>query len=602
MKKKFSSFLMFIMVLSLGGCTSSNVNYTEKKVSVYRDSLTSDETVGLRMVGDIPYIKIDDYYNGLIFTGAEKYPQQASLMKVTRSGSVYETAAYDGTKGIFDAEKDTFECENLERYTNQPYYALLLASERDPSAPFIRISSVDYFGEVTPVKVDFKKYGIDLIGDGNELWVPLATLQSLFCSPYAYNVFYNGKAIYISDGLEQLQSVNAKDMDEDYYAFGDTVRSEEKISFDYNNLCFFVDTCFGCPENSRLSANIAEDGLDKTLDQTIDGMELPGVKKMLLSQDMKEYAGGLFLLFMALDDGGHTGFSDYNWVQEEDISKWTDAMTKLGIMFTDRTMYGFSSSKEIAAVFEKAKQDGFDRLEVLAYDNGSEQGTYVEKGDTAMYVFEHFYCNRSAWTDYEDGKSSTMPEDSMGTFMRALEMAKANPAIKKFVVNLSMNGGGESGIATTISKIMCGQAFRHQYNDYTGQDEILHYDVDLNFDGKFDEKDNETSYPFKFAVVSSGRTWSSANYLTNMAKDNGICVLGEQSKGGAYTPQQTPEAEGLFFDMSGRYKLLDKKGETVDLGIEPDYLLTEEKDGVIDYSRFFDFEEISGLIDRYYSK
>lgn len=40
--------------------------------------------------------------------------------------------------------------------------------------------------------------------------------------------------------------------------------------------------------------------------------------------------------------------------------------------------------------------------------------------------------------------------------------------------------------------------------------------------------------------------------------------------------------------------------ETVDFGVEPDYALTEEKDGEIDYSRFFDFAEISRLIDEYY--
>ena len=114
-KKYLSTILVICMIAStvLSGCNGNialpaegtgNVSATEKKVSVYRDSLTSDETVVLHMVGDVPYIKIDDYYNALIFSGAEKYPQQASLMKVTRNGSVYETTAYDGTKGVFDAD------------------------------------------------------------------------------------------------------------------------------------------------------------------------------------------------------------------------------------------------------------------------------------------------------------------------------------------------------------------------------------------------------------------------------------------------------------------------------------------------------------------
>lgn len=303
MKKTLSMLLILAMVFSLSAAAFAEGAGTEKTVPVYRESMTGDETVTLRMVGDIPYMRIDDYYNRLIFTGAEKYPQKASPMTVTHSGSVYETTAYDGTKGIFDAEEESFACENLDVYSNPPYYALLLASERDPSAPFVSVSHTDYKGERKSVNVDFKKYGIDILGEGDELWVPLAVLQGLFCSPYAYNVFYNGKAIYLSDGMQLLQAADAKDTDGDYYAFGGTERSEEKIRFDYGSLCFYVDTCYGYPERSRLSESLAEVGLDGTLDRTIDGMNLPGVKKLLLSPDMKEYTCGLFLLLTALDDG-----------------------------------------------------------------------------------------------------------------------------------------------------------------------------------------------------------------------------------------------------------------------------------------------------------
>ena len=75
MKRLLSILLVFVMVMSSGAFVFAEVNYTEETVPVYRDSLTSSETVVLHMFGDIPYIKIDDYYNKLIFTGAEQYPQ-----------------------------------------------------------------------------------------------------------------------------------------------------------------------------------------------------------------------------------------------------------------------------------------------------------------------------------------------------------------------------------------------------------------------------------------------------------------------------------------------------------------------------------------------
>lgn len=571
----------------------------EKTVPVYRDRPESDESAVIRMYGDIPYMKIDDFYNNLYFTGAEAYPQQASPMTVTRNGNSYETTAYNGTKGVFDVEAGTFTCENLDAYANPPYYALLLASERDSSAPFVRISHTEYSGALTAKTMDFSKYGIKLEGDGDELWVPLAVLQCLFSSPYAYNAYFNGKGIYMQDGMETLQPESARNLDSEYYDFMKNARSEEKARFDYSVLCFYVDNCFGYPERSRLSESIAEVGLDKTLDQTIDGIHLSAIKESLLSTDMEEYVFGIFALMTAIDDGGHTTFADMPMLTEERKVAWAKKKAELGLVPSKKNALADASFNSITKVYQQAAKDNFDYVEGITYDNG-EWANYFEKGDTALYLFTHFYCNRLSWTQYEDGQLSEMPQDTMGTFMKCLEKAKSNPNIKKFVIFLAMNNGGESGIATTMAKIISGQAYRHQYNAYTGQDEIIWYDVDLNFDGVFDEKDNEVSYPFKFAVIAGANTYSAANYLTSMAKDNGVCVLGEQSGGGACSPQPTPESEGTMFNLSARYKLVDRNNEHVDFGIVPDVVLTVEKDGETNYGRFLDFEEISRLIDAFY--
>ena len=61
MKKTLSILLILAMVLSLGSAAFAEGAGTEKTVPVYRESMTGDETVTLRMVGDIPYMRIDDY-------------------------------------------------------------------------------------------------------------------------------------------------------------------------------------------------------------------------------------------------------------------------------------------------------------------------------------------------------------------------------------------------------------------------------------------------------------------------------------------------------------------------------------------------------------
>jgi hypothetical protein len=574
----------------------------EKSLPVYRDSMTSAESVTVYMRGDIPYMKIDEFYNKLYFTGAENYPEQASPMVLTHEGSVYEAPAFDGTKATFDVDTDVFTCENLDTYTNAPYYSLYLADRADPSAPFVRISHTDYSGDVTPTSVALADYGIDVIASGDDLWVPLPTLECIFCSPYGYNVSYNGSGIYVSDAMQVLQATNAKDEDEAYFAFTENDRSTERVDFDYNNLCFYVDTFYGHPASCRISESIAEVGLDKTLDETIDGMNLTGIKELLKSTSMSDYDIGLMLLFnYAFSDGGHTGFADFTWLPQEQFGTIREKLTELNLTPNETQQASEMSGEALTAAFAEALETTGATVETMEYADGGGSAVYMEQGDTAMFVVSGGYnIDRPAWTAFEEGSSTEMPVDSMGTFMQALERAKANPEIKNFVVNIANCVGGESGISATISKIICKTAYRHQFDELTGQDEVIHYDIDANFDGTFDERD-DVSYPFNFAVVAASPAYSAANYLANMAKDNGVCLLGETTGGGANSPQLTPESEGMSFLLSGRYKLMDKNGKHVDFGVEPDYVLTEESDGQKDYSSYFDLEAISRYVNEFYS-
>ena len=584
---------------------SDNTDFTEKKVPVFRDSMNSNETVNIRIYDDkpdVPYMKIDDYYNQIYFTGAEAYPEEASKMAVSRRNSDYTTTAYNGVKAVFDAEADSFNCENLDTYTATPYYSILLAKEADPSAPFVRAKSTDYKGDVKTLSVDLCKYGIDIIGDGDELWVPLSTLQYTFCTPYSYIAYYNGKGLYLEDSMSVLQTTNARAVDSDYFDFTKEERSPQKIDNDYGNLCYYLDNFYGYPAQSRLSDSIRDDGLDKTLDKTIDEMDLSAVKKYLKSGSMTDYACGLFFLFnFALDDGGHTAFTEYDWVPEEITKEWISAIKDLGIGYTEMTKRSFSSADNLTNVYQNLNPDDYDHIEQITYSGDNGAATYMEKGDTAMFVVsDHYYCDRAGWAAYyKDSTIKDLPLDSLGAFVKALDKAKSNPDIKKFVVNISMCSGGESGFSSYISKIMCGQSYRHQFNEFSGQDETLNYDIDMNFDRVFDEKDDEVSYPFTFAVVAGAQSYSAANYLANMAKDNGVALLGETTGGGANSPQHTAESEGFFFNLSSRYKLMDKNNEHVDFGVEPDFILTKEKDGKTDYSDFFNIDVISQKMEEF---
>lgn len=57
------------------------------------------------------------------------------------------------------------------------------------------------------------------------------------------------------------------------------------------------------------------------------------------ASDDNYYAFGLFALLAALDDGGHTGFSDISWITQEVLGNWLETLGELGIGRTEKTEY-----------------------------------------------------------------------------------------------------------------------------------------------------------------------------------------------------------------------------------------------------------------------
>ena len=79
-------------------------------------------------------------------------------------------------------------------------------------------------------------------------------------------------------------------------------------------------------------------------------------------------------------------------------------------------------------------------------------------------------------------------------------------------------------------------------------------------------------------------------------KDNGICLIGQPTAGGACCVLFNPSAEGFGYRYStNRARSLNEKGENIDAGIKPDYELTNLDD-------FFDIAKIGQLIDDFYTK
>ena len=469
-----------------------------------------------------------------------------------------------------------------------------------------------YEGQPQLATIDFGKYGIDLVGDGDGLWVPLPTLEALFVDIYQFHVYYNGTGIYVWDGGGLIQVSNARPPEgstADYYAFaaeGET-KSAARAAFDYSNLCFMVDTFYGAPSSRcRIATEIMAKGLDAALDTDDVHKE---IKALLKSTDMRDYIKGLHALFsLALDDGSHTGFADTEWDSDSGaiMQGWSEGWMSKGMSgTTDLPRLTVTLSGLFRTLYMTLSDpSNYDHLEIWEGSGTLRdfQCLYFDKGDTAVFVIGTlFSADDDGWKAYYDsGGNAQLPLDTYGMFLRALDAAKANPNVKNFVVDMSMSMGGNSNVAIAMAKAITGAGYRYEYNTVSGRNERILYDVDLNLDGSFDEKDEAVTLPFRFAVLESTVSYSSSNFFPSVMRDAGVMVLGEKSGGGSCAPQKTPESEGLFFMMSSRLKLIDNAGNEIDDGIEPDAVLVDTVDGVKDYSRYYDVAGLSSLINEFY--
>ena len=168
-----------------------------------------------------------------------------------------------------------------------------------------------------------------------------------------------------------------------------------------------------------------------------------------------------------------------------------------------------------------------------------DKNTYHKKGNTAICHFDNFALNdKAAWDNYYQGKGprptlATSPEDPMAIFLDALEQAAADPEVKNFVLDLSINTGGSSDVVMAMTSLMYDQSFFRAYNVITGQKMEWYYDVDRNFDGKYDALDQDVHYDLNFCIITSPISFSCGNLYPSLCKDAGLLIAGQKSGGGS---------------------------------------------------------------------
>ena len=540
-----------------------------EKISIINHTNGTVDSIDVRFDENIPYVKLDDIYSFMS-------PNKITISK--KDDGIYEVATEDG-KATINTTMDYLYSDNLGAFIEIP-------EEEVESPIFVKNYDTQIIGDSISKKIDFKKYEIDIIGDGDSIWLPVQIAFDMFLYPG----FYDGENINIYDHMTAAGLVNNLDEYDEIISkfFINDKRLSNNIKVSYNELCFMFDYYYGYPERSILSESIKKYGLDYTLEHFDD--DTKQIKNWLLSDSIDDYYLGLAALDAYLYDGGHTTLSN---IMAAHIGFF-------GVMDLEEKLEDIKQFK-----YKNKTENNQTSNEIDINENRklSLEDNYIEKGDTALYVFDSFDYDNDGWKKYYKEKGE-YPNDTLGGILKALDRASQNKNIKYFVFDISKNSGGLGSLAPIIM-------------DFLGYDNALQYrdtlsnlieknivDTDINFDGTYDEKDKISKYNFKYGVLTSNLTFSTANIFTALAKENNFMIIGEQSGGGACSLSLLFTNESLLYSISSTKHIVDNEGSSIDKGIAVDEYLVGKKElfgeEVNDYSEYYDLDNLSSLLNEYY--
>ena len=612
MKKNLMTFaagLCCVMAVTIfTACTDNNDNptlqpetnpddltdYTVKMVPVNRDGKDGG-TVAIRFYEDmpsVPYISVDDFQNIVV---------PGTTVSVTKTGTALYQLTNAGGTMVVNTIDETCAFDDFMSFTNQMDLVQPgIENVCYDGLPFVRFNHQTLSGGSPAVTFNYSSYGINLRGDEKTAYFPFATLADLYADLYGHNVACNGKKVVYASNDGSTGGIGA--LDEDFQLenlMKNKEREADMAAYSYAELCFVIDHFYGMPTGSDFEKAIQEKGLDKTLEANADGQ---GVKQLLLSTNTEDYGDGMNMLYAYLYDRGHTTMW-YGTFSESFAGKYPS----LYALYDERVTA--STNTKIFQIYNAALPQ---REQVFGDDK-----TYHKSGNTAICHFDSFAHNdKEAWINYYQGKGprptlATSPKDPMAIFLDALEQAAADPEVKNFVLDLSVNTGGSSDVVMAMASLMLNQNSFRAYNVITGQNTVWYYDVDRNFDGKYDALDKDVHYDLNFCVVISPRAFSCGNLFPELCKEAGLLIVGQKSGGGSCAVGSYRTADGIYYRISSaRGRLCDENWQNIDGGVTPHVEIPyanqwvvpyEGRDYIIyNYKNFWDLDNLSTIIGNYY--
>lgn len=546
--------------ISLGVTASADeapaLTFESKEIEVTNEGVVLD-CIFRSDLPEIPFVNVDDYLDQLFIM--DKEPENI--------GNGVYSFENGGNKMTLNAENDVVSIDSYEGFVssnpkNNNGYRLY---------PFIEDGNgMEYVGEFKGVEFDLSKYGIDVVEQNDNIYLPFCTLNDIFeeCS------------FVLTYKKEKFKLENTNTLMGSKGSLAD--RTKEYAEFSYNEFCFSTDCFHGRPSNALITKSIGEIGLDKTLDTY--NTVTPRIKELLLSESIEDYCTGLELLQYYVDDGGHThlDYSIKSRLSNYGISDPASAAKKaFGDSVNDDVAAILSSKDNVTTAYEQAKayvaqkSEAYKTFEKI---NDWQCAALYRKGDTFIFDLGYFDV------------------DCVEPFKEAMDIAGIQGA-KYFIVDVTSNSGGDPIVAGYMLSLMCDNVTFTEQHIVSGNKTRFTGRYDKNLDGEYNEKDDELKYDFRCAVLGNLGSYSCPNEFACIAQDCGVCVIGERTSGGSCCVTTRLLTTGTSYNVSGYSMFLRENGKDTDEGVQPDIPMPGNEEG---YEGFFNIDKMRMGISEFY--
>ena len=602
--------------------------FTEKEVNVYYANKSLNQKTKVRFyehTGETPYMPIDTYYS-LLLKGRTDDEKRTKL-SVTVSGDVYTVASTEG-KATFDVKENVMSSDNFSFFTStktyESGYNALVGSD---GMPWMKIEKIEPSTDPKKTIVDFDDYGIDLLGDGFSLYLPLPTMQDIFSDTNIITSLYNRKDIYVYKGFDDDMKNMGLDM---YEPCLKTDLGVGYATYLYNEMCFDYDVILGRPTRSSLERYY---DLSQGLDHALESRPLGKIVKQYLTDGTASgYATGLYLMGQLTADGGHTNVSPFmgSMIDPETGASvspsWTQGiLSQVSANLQNLSLQGYEEIMDSCKSYNHHSEIRANRRDGLGLASTGLDGlrgeeTYKKVNSTAFIFIDGYMndcLNAEEWKKYYAGEGMLPYGEKKGgavvSLFKGLQKAQEDQSVKNVVIDLSSNTGGSLDemmyVVSLLTENAVGETAVSFHNRVTDQRIKAKLLIDRNLDRVFDEKDKELNLVKgkNVAVLMSQNGFSCGGISPILLHDNGLFTMGDISGGGCCSIFYQHTGAGLFTTRSSGDALIDKRGRKIDEAREDSCdhkfeIKTVESEGktFLDYSAFFKIEDIERVLAEHF--